>query len=365
MSKLNDEHLLRWHCRILGEPEGKDLQELHRALSKATTSIYGHEGIAALSLRSGYEVSTKNPEQFEYHSIRIHLSGIVIFAHLFTACTLKASNQVEGRDIRIVLVEKGVGETEIIIDGIKRIAQKGAPVYLSTKGNYEITSHGLGDGFGIVLPESMTDLNTDEVAGVLPATPYTSATFAFLRNLLAQSLKEMYYEDRVPKMAPDARKALKMMVYAIFQQDSDNSEDARAERIRQQVRELIELNHRRPDFSVKELATKLHMSRRQLYRYFNEDGVASMLAARRAYTARVYIEHHRELSIAEIAVRSGFSDATRLREHFKKTFNMLPSEYRTKFDANYNQAPQQAISFSDSDDELLLETPSAKVSSTF
>ena len=165
----------------------------------------------------------------------------------------------------------------------------------------------------------------------------------------------MYYENRVPMMAPDARKALKMLVYAIFQQESENGEDARAEKVRQKVRELIEVNHRRADFSVREIAEKLHMSRRQLYRYFNEDGVASMLAARRAYTARVYIEHHRELSIAEIAARSGFSDATRLRENFKKTFNMLPSEYRTRFDLNSNLNRQQSNTFSD-EDERLLET---------
>lgn len=94
---------------------------------------------------------------------------------------------------------------------------------------------------------------------------------------------------------------------------------------------LIEARHTDPNLDVLQLARELHTSRRQLYRHVPAaGGVAEMLTLRRIRTAKLLLQNHPELTIAEVAQRSGFSTTSRLRAQFVSNVGQTPSLYRQR-----------------------------------
>ena len=106
--------------------------------------------------------------------------------------------------------------------------------------------------------------------------------------------------------------------------EGDTSPGAAVRRI---VASEIELHHRDAALSVDSIAEIVGLSRRQLYRYAGE-GVAARLGRRHAQTAHDVVESNPMLDLKTVAKLSGFSDEGRLRDHFLKTYGLLPSAYR-------------------------------------
>lgn len=92
--------------------------------------------------------------------------------------------------------------------------------------------------------------------------------------------------------------------------------------------EAIELHHADPRFDVNALARLLHVSRRQLYRHASGGGVASMLDERRVVAACALLVSRPDLTIAEIAERSGFGMRSRMRAQFALRVGRSPAQYR-------------------------------------
>lgn len=93
---------------------------------------------------------------------------------------------------------------------------------------------------------------------------------------------------------------------------------------------LIDARHRDPDLDVSQVARELLTSRRQLYRVAAGGGVAMMIARRRVETARDLLVRRPELTIAEVALRSGFSGPSRLRAMLLRETGMTPRDYRRR-----------------------------------
>lgn len=90
------------------------------------------------------------------------------------------------------------------------------------------------------------------------------------------------------------------------------------------------------DWSVKSMAAHAIMSQRTLIRRFNEttgQSPAQWLTTERIYFARELLEKA-ELSIDEIAMRSGFKTPETLRHHFRNKLKVSPSDYRRQFAAD-------------------------------
>lgn len=101
----------------------------------------------------------------------------------------------------------------------------------------------------------------------------------------------------------------------------------------EQLEVLIELRHRDPDVTVDSLARELFLSRRQLYRLVEGEGVAAMLSARRVATACRLMLLRPHVALGVIAHESGFRTPAALRAQFQAQIGVAPSVYRRRLDA--------------------------------
>ncbi|MET0812853.1 MAG: helix-turn-helix domain-containing protein [Microbacterium sp.] len=91
----------------------------------------------------------------------------------------------------------------------------------------------------------------------------------------------------------------------------------------------IEHSHRTPSFGVDHIARELYISRRQLYRAFPDSGgIASLIARRRLASAEDLLLERPELSLGDVAARSGFSTAGVMRAHFRRQYGVTPQQRR-------------------------------------
>ena len=105
---------------------------------------------------------------------------------------------------------------------------------------------------------------------------------------------------------------------------ADNSIEA-------QLRTLLRERHTDPELDVAQIARELHVSRRQLYRHIQQgEGVATLIANHRYETAKSLLETRHDLTISEVAQRSGFSTSARLRAQFLTRQGITPSEHRRR-----------------------------------
>ncbi len=101
--------------------------------------------------------------------------------------------------------------------------------------------------------------------------------------------------------------------------------------IRQAADELIRRHHCDPDFTPDTIARLLHVSRRQLYRHFEQEpqSMAELIGAQRARTARSLIVTNPTRPAEEIATESGFTSTATMRSHLRAQYGMGPKEIRS------------------------------------
>ncbi|WP_221798153.1 transcriptional regulator FeaR [Oceanobacter mangrovi] len=95
----------------------------------------------------------------------------------------------------------------------------------------------------------------------------------------------------------------------------------------QHIQRLLQDHRLSPEF----LATEMGISRRTLYRLFEEDGesIAQRILHLRLQQASSELQQNEsKLSITEIAYRWGFSDVSQFSRAFKREMGMSPRDYR-------------------------------------
>ncbi len=95
---------------------------------------------------------------------------------------------------------------------------------------------------------------------------------------------------------------------------------------------IVEQNIGNDAFSVDLVCKQLNISRMQLYRKVKtllDCNVNDYIINTRLQKARYYLQHE-ELSIAEIAFKTGFSSATYFSTTFKAKFGLTPTEFKEK-----------------------------------
>lgn len=174
----------------------------------------------------------------------------------------------------------------------------------------------------VIVPRDALE-SADAVAttAALDATPLVRASRAVVTSLHRDLRRDTHSRDRIEQVL------VNLVVQIAREQTSTlpHLEDENPLLVR--VHDLIDIHHRDPRFDVAHLAEALHFSRRQVYRIVG-DGVAAMLSQRRVTTASELLRQNPDLSIAEVARRSGFTSASQLRLHMNRRWNMTPSEYR-------------------------------------
>lgn len=178
---------------------------------------------------------------------------------------------------------------------------------------------------GLLIPDHLIAGGMPVHGGVLPDSPLTYAVSAFLRTALFHLAQ---YSDGPAPTAPLAG-ALTDIVRSLLA-DAWNAArlEAREQPVQIKVASVIELHHRDPATTVGSIARELHLSRRQVYRYFENTGIAGLLAERRVETAKSLIEQFPAMPMRDVALGSGFRDVDRLRTHFKRQLGMSPRRFR-------------------------------------
>lgn len=96
---------------------------------------------------------------------------------------------------------------------------------------------------------------------------------------------------------------------------------------------VIEQNIANENFSVDDLCREMHISRVQLYRKVKmlfDTSVNDHILLMRIQRARYFLQNE-DISISEIATRTGFSTASYFSTTFKKFVHESPKEYREKY----------------------------------
>ncbi|GAB2587235.1 helix-turn-helix domain-containing protein [Dyella jejuensis] len=111
------------------------------------------------------------------------------------------------------------------------------------------------------------------------------------------------------------------------------SEFHRLEHVRYEtVRRLIEANIGVPDFSIQDIVQATGISRAGLYRLFESSGgVNRFIQLCRLQQLRDRLDNRMfdQLSLAELAPMTGFSDESHASRLFKQAFGIAPGAYRT------------------------------------
>ncbi|WP_084479209.1 helix-turn-helix domain-containing protein [Nocardia jejuensis] len=100
---------------------------------------------------------------------------------------------------------------------------------------------------------------------------------------------------------------------------------------RQQALAFIQRNYADPELTVEQVATACSVSRRTLYRMFEngDDGVAAMLRRMRIERALALIRTDQTRPLLSIARASGFVSERQFYRAFKREMGMTPGEFRT------------------------------------
>ena len=95
------------------------------------------------------------------------------------------------------------------------------------------------------------------------------------------------------------------------------------------LKEILEANVDQPNFSVDVLASKLSMSRMQLYRKLKAILNQSPVEVIRSYRLQRAAQLLRsgQYNVSEVTYKVGYLDQRSFRKQFKKEFNMSPSAY--------------------------------------
>jgi AraC-like DNA-binding protein len=158
----------------------------------------------------------------------------------------------------------------------------------------------------------------------LRQTPLVRAS----RSMLVSLLTDLEHHGRCPGARVD--EVLVNLMRGIVLEHPEPGLTASPEAtMGERLRAFIDARHADPRLGVAQVAQEFGISRRQLYRHAGgEGGVATMLTRRRLATALELLEAHHELTVAEVAVRSGFGSASRLRSQLAVRLGVTPLGYR-------------------------------------
>jgi len=98
----------------------------------------------------------------------------------------------------------------------------------------------------------------------------------------------------------------------------------------ERIKNIIDLNYTRPDFSIHHISPMLYTSQRHLGRIFKTETGTTPIS----YLMKLRLEHAAELlrerdySVRELAENSGFDNEAYFMRCFKKNFGMTIKEYR-------------------------------------
>ncbi|GAA2385888.1 helix-turn-helix domain-containing protein [Gordonia cholesterolivorans] len=283
----------------------------------------GRQGLAAYRDMVGADrLASADPETFGAAIHQRRLSVVTATRALRTPLTWHAevSEPPPDGDFLLIAMPDAAGSS-------------GDHVVVVTGGSPEPPSSGdLADVAALRIPadELGVGARTLATAGVLiPDTLLAAVAARSVRGFVSSVIAR---DVRTPTLAAEI--AMIDMLSAVVAETGCRTGDVSGTTayVREQTHELIERHFRDPSLSPAVLAGRLHLSRRQFYRHFEDcdRSVAEMIADRRLQAARVLLISNPAASIASVARACGFASLGAFRFRFRRAYGLGPNEFRDR-----------------------------------
>lgn len=289
------------------------------------------------------EVQTDDPGSFDSLMYVRQLSMIGTFCSLHTPLQVSRNPRLisEQPSEDLVIGVHTLEGRHIIRQGSRDFAYgPGQLAFVSNASPYLERTFEINDPAGLVIPLELLG-NQRRVAEqarrpVASHTLLARATASFILQFASDTAVGVTEPDPDTEMA-----AIELVRAALGQLDYDNRQITdNAHYVREAVSDLIERHHRDPSFTPNAIARYLHISRRQLYRHFEdtEDSLAARIADRRLKTACELLRTRPDIAVSEVARVSGFPSSPTMRNRFRAELGIGPSEYRARAAAEIDAA---------------------------
>lgn len=188
------------------------------------------------------------------------------------------------------------------------------------------------DQFSILIPHSDAKMiipGIEDLCGL--SIDGNRGLGAILHSHLRQVHKTIEIVD--PQDRPAVLRATVELVAAAFRPEGANKNSSSFKNaVLRRVQEFILANLGDPELSPSAIASAFRFSPRYLHRLFEEsdESVGNWIRIRRLTSAKADLQDRglNSLSITEIAMRRGFSDASHFSHAFRKEFGLSPRECR-------------------------------------
>ncbi|WP_374442309.1 transcriptional regulator FeaR [Pseudomonas panipatensis] len=262
-------------------------------------------------------------------------SGLTM-AHLRTNAGLIARNRLNtdrDDDRHCFLISQRSGFSQISQNGVNIQLSPGELLLMDSIGSCEITPFGLIEHASLHLPREAVDK-------VLPGQrKFGKVSSACASGRMLHLLVDQLCREPEGHNADEERAALESAIIALLApalaragDDGGVAEALQGSNLRSYVQKIIDESLTQPNLSPLNLAQRLDISVRHLYRLFEEQGDSVCRYIQRARLQRSADDLSNPVlkgeSITAIAYKWGFTDSAHFSRAFKKHFERSPKDYR-------------------------------------
>lgn len=344
MSAIDSTEIRDWYRRLAGIGADTEPGSPDAAATPTPVRFSGAGGLNGYSAHTRSTTSAVDPARFDCVLLQARVGSLTLTSRLVTPSTVLRPGSDAGPDEEsIFFAMSTMGVARWSTPTRNGLLIPGRMVAAPSMQQLRTDTLELADETSLRVPLGRLGTHGDDLLTMtsllLPDTALTRAVGMYLTRLLFELSCSADLDADTTAALETATLDLIGAVIAQLRRTDDDLENRRL-RVHAAVTRLIEADHRDPLFNVDAIADALHMSKRQLYRYFSddEDGIAGVLARRRLQAARELLTARPDLAVAQVAARSGFGDVGTLRARFRREFALSPSQFRTAHFSAVNEA---------------------------
>lgn len=344
MTAIDSRAIRAWYRRLAGVGAKLAPDGAAEASHPTPHRFTGADGLHAYAAHSRTETtSTGDPKHFDCAVLERQIGSLTLTSRLVTPSTAEHPGDAAGRgEASIVFAINTLGVSRWATPTRDGLLIPGRMIAVPSVHAIRADAFELSEETTLRVPlRSLGSFGSDLFTMpslLLPERPLTRAVGTYLTRLLFELSCEPPLDDATASALEAATLELITAVTAQLQQ-GDDEPGGRDQKVRAAVTRLIDSDYASPACTIDAIAHALHMSKRQLYRYFSDDegGIAELLARRRLDAAYELLTERPDLTIAEVAERCGFGDAGTLRSRFRREFAISPSQLR---ESHFTGAPE-------------------------
>ncbi|WOC12663.1 AraC family transcriptional regulator [Gordonia sp. MP11Mi] len=285
--------------------------------------------------QGGVDMIPRDIDRFSAVRFERELSTTATFCALYPPARIARTAErvrTDPYELLLVTVTSMRGRTVLRQDGKEHAYSAGDLMFVSTASPFLQSAANVTDPSGLAIPLAMLGrhraLAERRGRPTNKPTLLSGAAAGFVRRFAADTAAA-----DVPLPSADAElAAVDLITAALAELASDEGYRLQDDVLfnNQSALELIARRHRDPDFTPDSIAAELHLSRRQLYRLFENSGrsLATRIADARVETAREMLGANPWLPVSSISAACGFGSVATFRNRFKTRYGIGPVEYR-------------------------------------